>query len=122
MRTTFFANKKRIQEAKEKGKVITSKWAHYNSISFIDKLSDKSPEIIDPESDASQNYVIDSSQFVSNEWTLEEEEKLIFFFEDHPDLWDHRRENYKKQQKGQIMDDLIKSLNSKFTSKYILYT
>lgn len=135
MRTTYFANKKRIQEALEKKQIYTSKWAHYESMIFLDKpedkSSDKSPdsdvsETDDPElNDAPEiDVIVDSTQSVSNEskWTLEEEEKLIFFYEDHPDLWDHKRENYKKQQKGQIMDDLIESLDSKFNSKYTFYS
>lgn len=89
-------------------------------MTFLDKLSDVAPEII--ESDASETYgteAIDADDISQSEWTLLEEEELIYFYENHPDLWDHKRENYKSQQRGQIVDDLIEMLDSKFTSKYI---
>lgn len=133
MRTTYNANKKRIQQATEKGQTITSKWAHYESMRFLDKspASDFNSQDSDgsEETDDTQNVVpenvpenVEISQSVSNEWSLQEEEQVIFFYEDHPELWDHRRPDYMKGQKGQIMDFIIDSLDSKFTSKYIFYT
>lgn len=62
MRTTYNASKKRIHEAAEKGQLLTSKWAHFNSMSFLDKLSDVVPEIIEPDDSGSYSQSESESQ------------------------------------------------------------
>lgn len=145
MRTTYFANKKRMKEAAKNGKVFKSKWAHFESFSFLSKTQDNDsedvnsintyqdgevmtddlsaknsedsePEIICTQNGLSQDATLEIPVAKSNEWSISEEESLISFYESHRDLWDHRTKDYKKSQKGQIMDDLAAHLELKFSS------
>lgn len=114
MRTTYFANKRRLKEAKNNGKRLIIKWAHFESLSFLDGAHSSQ------EGESSGVVDVNRSDDVAikyNVWTIDEEEILISFYENHSDLWDHRSNDYKKIQKGQILDDLVTTFNSKFTRK-----
>lgn len=138
MRTTFFANKKRIKEQANNGKVFNVKWIHFESLSFLSRPQDNDSEdvssiIKSQDGDHSMNSEAEITQDVnlpsqdafvvseipipkSNVWSISDEESLISFYHSHRSLWDHRDMDYKKSQRGQIMDDLAEHLELKFTS------
>ena len=53
----------------------------------------------------------------SIDWSTEDEEKLIDFFQERPQLWDPKNDNYSKANKSTIFDELPQVFNG----KYVLY-